>query len=245
MKKQVCFRFSSTTITYFRQMKISSIIALTLLFSCSTKNSNNPELVITPDTTRVKYNGDKVKHSVGIRNGKFNGERFYFNENDSTTTIDHFYNGQLHGDVKVRYAHGQPKIEGCHNQDKKTGIWKHYYENQNIEQIQFFGNDGTAWLMAKWNYGGELIELHSAIKILRYGNDSILIIRERLAGIRLELLLNGQYREVLDHQQVIPFLNNIDSVSGRYRIEDLIVPFKRKILDLDAAQDRNLFLRMD
>ncbi len=231
------------TIHYYK-IKIEFIIII-LLSSCNRENVDNPTLLISSDTTKVQYKDNKPIHSFGLKNGKFNGERFYFDEKDSTTTIDNFYKGELHGEVAVFYNNGKLKLEGNHNMGKKTGVWKYYHEDQKLQQLQISQSPDILCFLAKWGNNGELMKLNSDVKIIRFGEDSILIVRQILADIRLEVMINGQYREAIVQKGALPYPGTADSISCRYVLNDINIPFKRKVLDLKLPHDRDSFLWLD
>ena len=109
--------------------------------------------------SEVPFSGKVTGSSKGVlKNGKQEGEWFFYYNNGQLDAKGNFKNGKLEGEWVEFYVDGQLKFKGNYKNSKREGAWISYHKNG---QLKFKGNFKNFKREGEWvgyNLNGRVME---------------------------------------------------------------------------------------
>lgn len=148
--------------------RITSIICLLILFSCS-KEISEPKLeerggikyeVNSTETftgTSVNYFSDgQLKGKINYKDGKKDGVHESFYKNGKLRFKKNYKDGKLHGLSEEYYFNGQLDYQGNFKDGKEDGIHQSYYENGQLVTAENYKNGKLNGLHERFFEDGQM-----------------------------------------------------------------------------------------
>ncbi len=184
---------------------------------------------LSGDTIREEYWNNKLIHKVGLKNGKFHGERYFLDTVSGFQTFDMYLDGMPEGPVKVLDAEGNLFLTGQHIKKRRVGNWYKYGENGVLQNITIYGFQGHEIQNIQFNEKGEVKSGFPEIYVFSVDSGrKYFMTREKFVDWKLYLVEDSLETPIPDYENLYTPIDfeKKENLKGYYMLDGIRIPVK-------------------